>query len=51
MYSLKREMMAEIVRCGKDPAYFCNNYAKISHPMQGLIPFDMYDFQRRALGF
>ena len=41
--------MAEIVRCGKDPAYFCNHYAKISHPMRGLIPFDMYDFQEEAL--
>ena len=41
--------MAEIVRCGKDPAYFCENYAKISHPLRGLIPFDLYDFQKEAL--
>ncbi len=45
----KKEMMAEIVRCGKDPVYFSNKYAKISHPMKGLIPFDMYDFQEEAL--
>jgi len=45
----KKEMMAEIVRCGKDPVYFSNNYAKISHPMHGLIPFDMYGFQEEAL--
>ena len=25
----KREIMAEIVRCGKDPAYFCTSYAKV----------------------
>ena len=41
--------MAEIVRCGKDPVYFCNKYAKISHPMRGLIPFEMYGFQEETL--
>jgi len=45
----KKEMMAEIVRCGKDPSYFCKKYAKISHPMRGSIPFDLYDFQESAL--
>jgi hypothetical protein len=45
----KKEMMAEIVRCGKDPVYFCNKYAKISHPMRGLIPFEMYRFQEETL--
>jgi uncharacterized protein YeaC (DUF1315 family) len=45
----KRETMAEIIRCGKDPAYFCNKYAKISHPMEGLISFEMYGFQEDAL--
>ena len=46
----KKEIMTEIVRSGKDPVYFSNTYAKISHPMHGLIPFDMYDFQEEALG-
>ena len=41
--------MAEIVRSGKDPVYFSNTYAKISHPMHGLIPFNMYGFQEEAL--
>ena len=45
----KKEMMAEVIRCGKSPVYFCNSYAKISHPLKGLIPFDMYDFQEEAL--
>lgn len=49
MPSSKKAMMAEIVRCGKDPIHFCNNHAKISHPMRGLIPFDMYDFQETTL--
>ena len=45
-YSLSREqILKEIVKSGKDPVYFINNYAKISHPMHGLVPFKTYDFQ------
>ena len=45
----KKEMMTEIVRAGKDPVYFSNQYAKISHPIRGLIPFDMYKFQEETV--
>jgi len=46
MYQLtKKEVMREIVKCGKDPVYFINTYAKITHPQRGLIPFHLYDFQ------
>ena len=41
----KDQILKEIVKSGKDPVYFINNYAKISHPMRGLIPFKTYDFQ------
>ena len=41
----KKEMLEELVKCGKDPKYFINNFARISHPMRGLIPFRMYGFQ------
>ena len=45
-YSLsKEEILKEVIRSGKDPVYFINNYAKISHPLKGLIPFNTYDFQ------
>ena len=45
----KQEMIREIVKSGKDPVYFINNYAKISHPMRGLIPFRTYPFQNDLL--
>ena len=45
----KQQILKEILQCGKDPVYFLNNYAKISHPMHGLIPFRTYDFQRELL--
>ena len=41
----KKEVIKEIVKCGKDSSYFINNYARISHPMKGLIPFKTYDYQ------
>ena len=45
----KKEVLAEIVKCGKDPDYFINNYARISHPIRGLVPFKTYDFQTQLL--
>ena len=41
----KKEVAKEIIKCGKNPVYFINNYCKISHPMKGLIPFKLYDYQ------
>tara|TARA_R110000824_G_scaffold16596_5_gene68700 strand:- start:3508 stop:5085 length:1578 start_codon:yes stop_codon:yes gene_type:complete len=41
----RKETVKEIVTCGKDPSYFINNYAKISHPLKGLISFKTYSFQ------
>ena len=45
----KKEILTECIKAGKDPAYFINNYVKISHPMEGLIPFKTYDFQKQLL--
>ena len=45
----KQEVMKEIVRCGKKPEYFIHTYAKITHPMKGLIPFHLYPFQSQLL--
>ena len=41
----KKEIVTEIVRSGKDPVYFINNYCRISHPMKGLITFNTYPYQ------
>ncbi len=45
----KQQQINEIVRCGKDPAYFIKKYAKIQHPLKGTIPFDLYPFQEDCL--
>ena len=36
-------------RSAVGPVYFINNYARISHPQKGLIPFKTYDFQSELL--
>ncbi len=45
----KASVKEEILRCGKDPAYFINKYVKIRHPTRGLIPFRTFDYQNRTI--
>ena len=45
----KQEIVKEIVKSGKDPVYFINNYCRISHPLRGLIPFNTYPYQDNLL--
>jgi hypothetical protein len=42
----KKELVREIIRCGRDPAYFLSNYARIQHPVKGLIPFNLFHYQK-----
>jgi hypothetical protein len=41
----KKQIVKEVIKSGKTPIYFINNYCKIPHPGKGLIPFKTYDFQ------
>jgi hypothetical protein len=45
----KKEILKEVLKCGKSSQYFNNNYAKIPHPGHGLIPFKTYDYQDELL--
>lgn len=36
----------EFVKCSKDPIYFSEKYIKIVHVDHGLIPIQMYDYQK-----
>ena len=45
----KQEVLKELVKAGKDPAYFTINYCKISHPQRGSIPFKAYNYQQDLL--
>jgi hypothetical protein len=41
----KEEIRKELLKCGRDPVYFIKNYIKISHPLKGVIPFSLYNYQ------
>jgi hypothetical protein len=46
----KAQLKRELLKCGRDPVYFINNYVKVAHPMKGLIPFNLYPFQETCVG-
>jgi len=45
----KSAVQAEVIRCGRDPIYFISKYVKIRHPIRGLIPFKLFEYQNRTL--
>ena len=45
----KKQIIKEVIKCGKEPVHFIDNYVKISHPIEGLIPFKTFDFQAQLL--
>tara|TARA_Y100000034_G_scaffold137039_1_gene219450 strand:+ start:18444 stop:20060 length:1617 start_codon:yes stop_codon:yes gene_type:complete len=46
---LKANIVKEIIACGKSPDYFINKYIKVEHPLKGVIPFKLYDYQADIL--
>lgn len=36
----------EIIKCYHDPIYFVQNYVKIVHIDRGLVPFELYEYQK-----
>ena len=43
------EQVQEYIKCSKDPVYFCMNYIKIVNVDDGLINFNMWEFQKEML--
>ncbi len=39
----------ELIKCKNDFVYFSQNYIKINHPKKGLIPLELYPFQKRLV--
>ncbi len=39
----------EIIKCTQSFPYFCHKYLKILHPVEGLIPFILYKYQRQVI--
>lgn len=45
----EKEILQEILKCQKSFKYFCKNYAKIYHPIKGLINFNLYEYQEKKV--
>ena len=40
-----KEQVTEYMKCAKDPVYFIEKYIKVVSLDEGLVPFNLYDFQ------
>ena len=45
-----KEELQEYKRCMDDPQYFVENYIMIVSLDEGLVPFNLYDFQKEMIG-
>lgn len=43
------DLIKEYIKCSEDPVYFAKTYIKIVHVDRGLIPFEMYDYQKEIV--
>jgi len=43
------EKVKEFLRCAKDPVYFTEKYIQIVHVDHGLIPIELYDYQKEIV--
>jgi len=41
-----KEQVKEYLKCAAEPEYFIETYVQIVNVDEGLVPFDMYNFQR-----
>ena len=42
-----QELVEEYSRCMKDPIYFARNYCKVISLDRGLVPFELYPYQKK----
>lgn len=47
-YDLERQKI-ETIKCVNSFEYFCHKYIKILHPIKGLIPFVLFNYQRKVI--
>jgi hypothetical protein len=41
------EQLKEYLRCANDPVYFCEKYIKVKTLDKGIVPFNLYEYQKR----
>jgi len=48
-HAFSQQEIDEFVKCADDPVYFATTYMRIINVDRGLMPFEMWDFQREML--
>jgi hypothetical protein len=48
-FEFTREQVVEYAKCARDPLYFIETYVQIVNVDRGLVPFEMWDFQREIV--
>ena len=48
-HKFTKKEIEEYIKCQNDVIYFLENYAKIVHVDEGLVPFKMYDYQKKLV--
>jgi hypothetical protein len=48
-HAFTQQEIDEFVKCADDPVYFATTYMKIINVDKGLMPFEMWDFQKEML--
>jgi len=46
---MEQSYLEEFVKSRENPVYFMSKYIKVTHPVRGLVPFDLYPFQQRII--
>ena len=44
-----QDKIQEFIKCANDPSYFAEKYINIVHVDRGLIPIELYDYQREII--
>ena len=47
IHNFSKNEILEYTRCLKDPGYFASHYCKIIHVDRGLVPFELYPYQKQ----
>ena len=45
-HNFTEEELEQYLKCADDPEYFIENYIKVVHVDLGIVPFNLYDFQK-----
>ena len=43
------ENIMELKRCMDDPIYFIEKYVKVQHPTKGVVPMELYEYQKEMI--